>query len=80
MPRIVDFSARICLSDCGVLEGFLKEFLRVLRRGKIGAENDIAREPHPLTITASNRQRLGTILYALRTRPHECVGASLAIT
>ena len=28
MPRMVHFSARICLSDCGVLKGFLEELLR----------------------------------------------------
>ena len=28
MPRMVHFSAGICLSDCGVLQGFLEEFLR----------------------------------------------------
>ena len=28
MPRMVHFSTGICLSDCGVLKGFLEEFLR----------------------------------------------------
>ena len=28
MPHMVHFSAGICLSDCGVLKGFLEEFLR----------------------------------------------------
>ena len=28
MPRMVHFSARICGPDCGVIKGFLEEFLR----------------------------------------------------
>jgi len=42
MPHMVHFSAGICLSDSGVLKGFLEEFLR---RAEIRTYSDASPEP-----------------------------------
>jgi len=46
-PQMVHFSARICLSDCGVLKGFLEEFLRRAEIRRSNETRKLCGPPHP---------------------------------